>query len=154
MFCKCRYTKHERAKEKLLNHLRYFIVANTFTSSIALNWIERIKERIKKQERRYSERIWKGRRGRESETRWVGYVTEIDRTRVAHTRGKRRRKSSAIKSQYTAELKSGVRFRHWLTYWSYPLLKSENAVKCVLARIIKTSDKIPRTILVMMVRNT
>lgn len=37
----------------------------------------------------------------------AGYVTEIDRTRVAHTRGKRRRKSSAIKSRlrYTAKLK-------------------------------------------------
>jgi len=102
----------ERAKEKLLNHLSYFIVDNAFTSSIASYWIERIKERIKKQETKYSKR--KGHGGRGSKTRWAGYVTEIDRTRVAHTRGKRRRKSSAIKSQYTAGLKFGARSHHRL----------------------------------------
>jgi len=61
-----------------------------------------------KQERKYSKRIRKGRGGMwGSETRWASYVTEIDRTRVAHTRGKRRRKSSAIKSRYTAKPKPG-----------------------------------------------
>lgn len=52
-------------------------------------------------------RIWRGRgvsKGRseiekERGTKRASYVTEIDRTRVAHTGGKRRRKSSAIKSR-------------------------------------------------------
>lgn len=83
-----------------------------------------------KQERRYSKRIRKGRGGTPgSETKSAGYVTEIDRTRVAHTRGKRRRKSSAIKSRlwHIVKLKPGARPRRRLTYRSYPMLKSESA---------------------------
>jgi len=145
---------HTQQKSKI-NYLSCFIIDNALASSIALRYREN-QGTDQKQVKKYSKRIGKG-RGENGRWDEVSYVTEIDRTRVAHTRGKRRRKSSTIKSWlwHTAELKPGARPRRRLTYWSYPMLKSENVVKRVLARTgVKTDDKIFRTISVMKVKST
>lgn len=103
------YKQRERVKDVLLNHLSCFNVDNALASSIVLNGIKKVKKRTKgKQESTVSEYEKDEEGRREARRGEQSCVTEIDRTRVAHTRGKRRRKSSAIKSRlwYTAKLKS------------------------------------------------